>query len=177
MPVSLNECKRNGVIDHDDDDILINQLIQAAVSHLDGFQGILGRCMVTQTWTVDQARFDRSFVLPVPNVTQVEIRYRDTSEVQQTLPANVIFHHPVSLGTCVMIDSDANLPEVSDKGIAPITVAFTAGFGAATAVPWALKLAVMQLVRQLYDDRGGMGAIEAGSMVRNLIAPYRWVRV
>ena len=48
-PVTLAEAKAWCRVDHIDDDTLISSLIDAAVSKLDGYSGILGRCMVTQT--------------------------------------------------------------------------------------------------------------------------------
>ena len=49
-PVSRTEAKAHLRVDGTGDDDLIDGLIDAAVAHLDGYTGILGRCMVTQTW-------------------------------------------------------------------------------------------------------------------------------
>jgi len=174
-PVTLHECKQNGVIDYSSDDALIEQMIKAAVSHLDGFQGVLGRCIVTQTWTVEQPCLERDFVLCVPDVSSVVINYLDTSGASQVLPAQHIEVHPVHKGTRIAINREFDLPDLSDDSEAPVSVEFTAGFGGPSMVPWALKLAIMQLVRQMYDDRTGQGALEMSSMVKRLIFPYRWV--
>jgi len=49
-PVTLAEVKNHCRIDHSDDDTLVQSYIDAAVAHVEGWSGVLGRCLVTQTW-------------------------------------------------------------------------------------------------------------------------------
>lgn len=65
--VELPELKAHLRVDHDDDDILIASLEMAAVAHLDGWTGILGRCILPQTWAVNLPA--GCHVLPFPDVT------------------------------------------------------------------------------------------------------------
>src|SRR5690606_10673336 len=59
QPVTLAEAKLHLRVDHDDEDALISNLIQAATGHLDGWTGILGHCLVEQVWRQDHDRFAR----------------------------------------------------------------------------------------------------------------------
>src|SRR5690606_16820554 len=65
-------------VDGADDNAVIEGLIRAAVSHLDGWTGILGRCLVEQTWRVDFDRFDQCMRLPLgPVIEIVSVTWRD----------------------------------------------------------------------------------------------------
>lgn len=65
--VDLIELKQHLRVDHGDDDALIASLQLAAVAHMDGWTGILGRCILAQTWAVDLPA--GCHVLPFPDVT------------------------------------------------------------------------------------------------------------
>jgi uncharacterized phiE125 gp8 family phage protein len=49
-PVSLSEAKAHLRVTSSAEDAVIQMYLDAAVSYLDGWAGVLGRCMVTQTW-------------------------------------------------------------------------------------------------------------------------------
>ncbi|MEH7827111.1 head-tail connector protein [Gemmobacter denitrificans] len=48
--VALEDLKLHLRVDHDDEDDLIEALQAAAVAHLDGWKGVLGRAIKAQTW-------------------------------------------------------------------------------------------------------------------------------
>lgn len=68
--VTLPELKAHLRVDGTDDDDLIEALEKAAVSHLEGWRGILGRCIKRQTWLVE---YDTAgaWRLPFPDVLEV----------------------------------------------------------------------------------------------------------
>ncbi|MER8699690.1 hypothetical protein [Mesorhizobium sp. M1273] len=60
--------------------------IGAAVSRLDGKEGRLGRCLLTQEWTLYLDCFPTCIELPLPPLQEVvHIKYLDTDGVLQTL--------------------------------------------------------------------------------------------
>lgn len=69
--VSLEELKAYLRVDGTHEDALITALEKAAVAKLDGYRGILGRCILEQTWEVS---FDEAgrFHLPLTDIVSVQ---------------------------------------------------------------------------------------------------------
>lgn len=159
MPVSLDRLKAHLRVDHFDEDDLIASYMQAAVDHLDGWQGLLGRCMVTQTWRLDAPDgVSGSVVLPFPDVVAVAATDADGAAVAVALREG-------AGGTVVMLDRAA------------VKIDMTAGFGAAADVPEALKVAILILAGDLYEGRTSQATEGTKGAVDRLIGPYRWGRV
>jgi uncharacterized phiE125 gp8 family phage protein len=176
LPVSTDECKTHAIVDFDDDDALIGGLISAAVAKLDGYQGILGRCIVNQTWRQDLPRFLREIRLPVPDVSDVVVKYRDSDGAEQTVSGDHVQFYPAPLGTLVTISTDFPAPALESGNRSPVSVEFTAGFGGAADVPAPLKVAIHQIVARLYEDRAGDKG-DLSPAVLGLIGPYRWTKI
>lgn len=176
-PVTLDEVKAQAMVDFDDDDDLLTGLRDAAVAYLDGFRGILGRAVVTQTWEIKHAGFTRTFRLPVPDVTAASITYMDADGAEQSVPAGQIVVLPVITGTMVKLSDSFTFPALEDDNPAPVAVQFTCGFGGAADVPANLKLAVKALAATWYESRASEAGEALPMGIEVLIAPYRWVTV
>ena len=180
-PVSLEEAKRHLGVDFPDDDALITAQIGAAVAHLDGWAGVLGRCMVSQEWRQDFACWpvDRILRLPFPDVTAVTVSYFDSSDVEQTVASSNYELLGDHLSGGVWLRDSFSMPSLYDDRRTPVRVAFTAGYGAVAAVPSALKAAILMHVGHLYENREsvvvGVSATEVPQSYEPLIAPYRRV--
>lgn len=88
LPVSIDDVKKSLRIDSDDDDDLIDALIQAAVDHYEGWTGILGICLVEQTWRQSFDRFDRALCLPLgPVIQAASVSWRNAAGQIATIPA------------------------------------------------------------------------------------------
>lgn len=87
--VSLDELKAHLRYDAADQDAYIASCRAAALAHLDGYAGVLGRAMVQQTWRLYLDRFPHGRIrLPLPPLRDVEaITYVDGDGVTQTLAA------------------------------------------------------------------------------------------
>ena len=209
LPVTVDEAKEhlrvaiydaNGAVLAGDDDALIGAYIGAAVSHLDGWTGILGRALVEQTWRMDFDRFCTELKLPLAPVTDiVSITWRNED------------------GQIATVDSDEYLLKVDGGGNAyvrfrnaysfpsglyesdPVSVTFKAGYPttpaveadpeavppveaapATSTVPSAIKVAILLLVGHWYESRE---ATVAGSIselpfaVNALLAPFRRISI
>ena len=172
QPVSLEEAKAHLRVDSDEDDTLIGSLIAAAVGHLDGATGILGRCLVTQEWALDLDAFPETIVLPLAPVVSVDaVKYLDDDGEQQTLASS---GYVVSAGR-IEAAPDTDWPSTQARNGA-VTIEFTAGYGAATDVPPALKAAILLLIGNWYENREtvnvGNIASELPFTVQALTTPY-----
>ena len=102
--MSLVDMKLHLRVDDDEEDDLIVQLMRGAVAHLDGWKGVLSRCILPQTWSV--AGVVGVNVLPFPDVTEARV---DGAAVEVV---------NTGLGPCVTLDEaatvefDCALPEV-----------------------------------------------------------------
>lgn len=176
MPVSIAEAKAHTIIDADEDDVLVEGLISAAVSHLDGYQGVLGRCMVTQQWRIDLRSWRRCIPLPFPDVASAVVTYADVDGATQTLATSSYELVEGHRGAQILIRPGVDLPSLQDDKAEPVSITFTAGFGAVADVPWALKVAIMQLVAHWYQHREAVGDGSKTPLAFDaLIAPYRWM--
>ncbi|WP_406871618.1 head-tail connector protein [Aminobacter sp. P9b] len=177
-PISVAEAKSHLRIDISDDDGLIEAYIAAAVDHLDGWSGILGRALVTQSWRQDFAGFGclRLPLGPVASIT--EIKYFDDDNVQQTLANTVYTHLSDALGTYVALKPDQVWPSSYSRPDA-VSITYAAG-SAAADVPPALKAAIFLMVGNWYANREtttetAMTELPIGAYA--LMSPYRRIGV
>jgi uncharacterized phiE125 gp8 family phage protein len=182
LPVSLDEAKAHLRIDFGDDDPYVMGLISAATAHLDGWSGILGRALVTQTWRQSLPAFPGCGVIrlplaPVQAVT--EVTYRDGDGSEQVLDAGVYSSVLVdALGPYVRRCSGCSWPATAPMDDA-VAVTFTAGYGGPGEVPQAIRHAILLLMGHWYANRE---PVNIGNITSNLdfavtalLAPFRHV--
>jgi uncharacterized phiE125 gp8 family phage protein len=178
-PVTLTEAKSQCRVDHTDDDTLIGLLISAATAYLDGYAGVLGRALVTQTWRQDLESFSDPLRLalgPVASITSVT--YYDADNAVQTLAGTVYGLFSDEFGAYLALKPDQTFPSVYSRQDA-ISVTYVAGV-ADSAVPAPIKHAILLMVGHWYANRE---AVAPGQMydvpmaVDALIRPYRRVGV
>ncbi|MEM7301914.1 MAG: head-tail connector protein [Pseudomonadota bacterium] len=177
--VNLGDLKAWCRADYADDDSLLTALEVAAVSRMDGWSGILGRCLLTQTWRVDRAGWpsDRAQELPFPDVGSVTVKYFDTDNVEQVVSSsNYELLEGVSGGFIRFLPTFDSPAINSDRSDA-VRIEVTAGYGDASAVPAPLVTAIKMLVAHWYENREavvvGSASTEVPMTVAALIAPYR----
>jgi uncharacterized phiE125 gp8 family phage protein len=183
--VTLAEAKAHLRVEHGEEDTLITTYLQAAINRLDGFAGILGRCLITQSWRVDTYDVppDDTIRLLFPDVSAVSIAYVDPDGATQTLDAAVYHLVHDAMGGRVDLAHGASWPATAIRPDA-VRVTVTAGYGAtAAAVPHPIKAAILLMVADLYRNRETVtigvssAAIPMSMTVDALIAPYRRVGI
>lgn len=188
LPVSIDEAKKHlrvAIYDADgnmlpgDDDDLIEGLIRAAVSHLDGWTGILGRALVEQTWRLDFDAFCRPMRLPLGPINEIEsITWRNAAgQVATIAPSNYALRTDAR-GAYVHWDRSYSFPGDLYES-APISVTFTAGVAPAD-VPAAIKVAILLLVGTWFDNREATvftSVSELPFAVSALLTPFRRMTV
>lgn len=167
-------------VDHSSEDDLITSLVAAAVGYLDGPTGILGRALATQTWRQDFEEWDDLYLplLPVQSVSSV--KYYDVDNVLRTLDTSVYTTTTEAAGLEIDLKFGQTWPITYQREDA-IQVQFVAGYGAASAVPAAIKSAILLLVGHWYFNREavviGTTPTELPMAVSALLAPYRRIGV
>jgi uncharacterized phiE125 gp8 family phage protein len=179
--LTLADAKAHCRVDHSEDDTLLSSLISAVTSHLDGYAGVLGRALVTQTWRADYAGFDdlRLPLWPVASVTSVT--YIDGADASQTISAGNYELGRDGMGAFIAAAPGFSWPQTAAR-VSPVSV--TAVYGTALSdVPNAINAAALLLVGDLYRNRetvavGGVAnVIPMSATVDALLAPYRRVGV
>lgn len=177
LPVTVQEAKDHTIIDFADDDGLVERLIQAATDHLDGFTGILGRCIVNQQWRQDYKGWASCLRLPFPNVSAVQVEYIDADGVTQTVDTTDYQAITDPLGVRVQFLGSFSAPALG-RSLTPVQITFTAGYGAPENVPWDIKAAICMLVAHWYEQRSAASGKEQRPMpfaVDVLLGKHRWV--
>ena len=176
MPVSLDEAKAAVRVDGDVENAFLEHLIASAVDHLDGRAGLLGRCMVTQTWRYRTNRLSRETLLDMPDGVGAVIRYRTTGGGEETVPDD---HLHLVEGVKGVIVFYTGPGFVTAGAIDAISLDVTFGWEPAQ-VPVSLKRAILMLVAHWFTNREAIGDGRLARIpygVDDLIASYRWLRI
>lgn len=159
----------------------INMYIDAATRKLDGRDGFLGRCLLTQTWKLILDWFPPSIALPLPPCQSVEsIAYVDVAGQGQTLAAETYQVAGIGApdGARIVPAFGKSWPVMRHMPEA-VTVTFKAGYGdTAEDVPEPIKTAIKMHAAFLYENResalvGGDSVIDLSQPVLDLISGYR----
>lgn len=179
-PVSLAEAKEHIHVDHNDEDVRIAGLILTATRKLDGQSGLLGRCLISQTWRMTLDRFSNEIVLPLPPCISVD-RISYLNSAGDEVDVDAADYRVTGLGSLdgarIRAARGKSWPNTFDTGSA--FVEFTCGFGDDPEdVPEPLRTAILMHVGHLYEHREsvtlGTGFItETPHGYEDLIRDYR----
>ena len=175
-PVTLAELKAHLRVDFADDDTVISACLAAATDHLDGYSGITGQCLSSQTWMAIGPRpcccEVRLELPPVTAVTSVRVR-QSGAWVTLTAGSGYVVRGLGDVAT-IRPPSGASWPTMDDDEEA-FEVTFSTG--PATCPP-ALRAALLLMAGHLYANREGLANAALREMplgLGALIAPQRRV--
>ncbi len=155
-PVTLAEVKGHIRVDHDNDDTAIAAYIKTATQSLDGRDGLLGRCLITQSWTLTLDSFASEIIIPLPPCQSIgAITYVDPDGATQTLApaAYQAFGLGDDHGARVRPAHGTSWPATRNQPGA-VTITFTAGFGDGPEdIPEPIRTAIKMHVGHLYEHR------------------------
>ncbi|NOV15880.1 hypothetical protein E5S70_07235 [Ensifer adhaerens] len=182
-PVSLEEARQHCRADATDDDAVISAFIDAAITHLDGWSGVMGRCIINQGWRLNAADWPACGVilLPFPDVSAATVKYLDDDGVEQTVDVALFDRLEDERGTIIRFRDSFTYPSIANDRADGVRVEFTAGYGAtAVDVPAAIRIAILLMVAHWYANRetatdGVLSEIPFGASA--LIAPFRRIGV
>jgi uncharacterized phiE125 gp8 family phage protein len=173
-PIDLATAKLHCRVDGTDEDTLITALIVAAREQA---EHETGRALVTQTWEQVHDSFPEAFVLrkaPIQSVTSV--KYLDSAGVEQTISA-----------LDYLLDKDSEPGYVvpaygkawpASYGVPnAVRCRYVAGYGAAAAVPQAIKQWMLLAIGMMYSQRESGAAAQMHTLPDRfwggLLDPYR----
>lgn len=174
-PVTTSEAFAHMRLSDESELTLVQSLITAARQHV---ESLTERALITQTWTLKLDEFPCwEIKVPRPNLIAVSsITYVDTAGATQTLSSANYLVDASSMPGRITPAYGMSWPSTRCQNNA-VTITFTAGYGAAAAVPQALKLAILQLVAHWFEFRE---PVISGTIVANvpitvdrLIGPFR----
>lgn len=174
-PLTLAEAKLHCKVDIADDDTLITALIVAARQQV---EHRTGRALVTQQWELTLERFAARILLPHPALVSVQsVKYLDDSGVLQTL-ASTEYQVVISeLVGYIQLAYGKSWPSCRAQPDS-VVVAYTAGYGAAAAVPSSIKAWMLMAIGTMYGQREAVGEGQKNEVPRDFFAglldPY-WV--
>lgn len=150
-PVTLAEAKSHCRVDISTDDVLIQTYIDAATEKA---QAELQRAIITQTRRVYLDAFDGDEIeLPYPKLQSVtSVKYYDANGVLQTLSPGSYFVDDKAIVGSVVLWSGSSWPATADRPNA-VEIEYVCGYGAASAVPKCVKVAILHLVAHWYENR------------------------
>ncbi len=164
-PVTTAEAKAHLNVDISDDDTEIGNLITVARQHA---EEITGRSFITQTWVQMLDSFPPVILLERGDVISITtLKYLDTDGNLQTLAADQYQTDFTANPARVMPARTVNWPTISSLDFNAVQVTYTAGYGAASAVPELIKDAIKILVAHLY----GFGR-EIATEMRLQVVPH-----
>lgn len=167
------------------EDLEIADLVAAATAWLDGKDGVLGRAILEQTWTLYLDCFPacRVLSLPLPPLISVEsVTYVDQNGVTQTWSSALYTVHAGERAELEPVYG-GSWPSIRRQRRS-IAITFKAGYGATEAdCPRPLRQAVRFMVADAFMQREtsvlGISATEVKSSVTvdRLIRPFRIPRL
>jgi uncharacterized phiE125 gp8 family phage protein len=131
-------------------------MILAATQRLDGRDGSLGLCLITQSWTLTLDAFTAEIAIPLPPCQSIDaITYVDPDGATQTLDAGAyqVFGLGSADGAKVRPAHGTSWPAIRNQPDA-VAITFTAGFGDNPGdIPEPIRTAIKMRVGHLYENR------------------------
>jgi uncharacterized phiE125 gp8 family phage protein len=147
------------------DSARITLLITAARNAM---ENITDRSFITQTWTMHLDVFPEEIQIPKGKLIAISsFLYDDASGVEQSLAVTTDYTLDNN-GKKARLTPTTSWPSTLSTKKGVVRLVYTAGYGAASAVPPAVKESIIAKVEQLYmkDDRNE-------EMLKSLISPYK----
>lgn len=151
-PISLAEAKLHLHVDENDEDTLISALI---VTAREAAEARTGRALISQTWRYTAEIWPDAGIieLPRPNLISVQaISYLDFAGVRQTLAADDCQVVTDGLLGTVLPAYGTGWPACRIT-TGSIRIDYTAGYGAAAAVPQSIKAWMLLALATWYAQR------------------------
>jgi uncharacterized phiE125 gp8 family phage protein len=150
-PLTLDEIKTHLKISGSAEDTYLTLLLDAVV---DFFEKYTKRNLITRTYETYRDTFDNDLeIRQSPSVSVSKIEYL-VSDVLTTLSTDVYFLLVSNTFPRLSLKAGQEWPTGMDDREQAVKITFTAGYGAASDVPEDIKVALLQHIAALYENRG-----------------------
>lgn len=174
-PISVGEAKAHCRVSITDDDALLSALVIAARQHVESYTR---RALITQTWegTLDQfpdsgqAAYrglgttvgrESEIALPLPPLVSVtSVKYLETAAGALTTLATTEYLVDTASQPGRLTPAYGKYWPCTYPVMNAVTIRYVAGYGAAGAVPQAVKQAMLLLIGSWYDAREQWSVVE-----------------
>lgn len=177
LPVSLEEVKKALRVDSADDDEMLENLIQSAVDHYEGWTGILGICLVEQTWRQSFDRYEHCLRLPLGPMIEVDaVATRSAAGVDTPVQSGSYTIETDAAGRSVVrfIDGFSMPNDAADRSA--ISIEYRAGWPITDnkpTVPADIRTAIIARVQIGYEQTATDAGMTIASMESALISKWR----
>jgi uncharacterized phiE125 gp8 family phage protein len=172
-PVTLAEVKLNCRIDGTDEDTLLTSMIVAARQRA---EHLLGRALCTQTLEVVLDEFPSGIKLQPKIQSVTSLKYIDITGTQQTLNSGSYLVDLDSEPGWIVPAYGYEWPETQSIPNA-VRIRYVSGYGAASAVPNAIKQWMLVYISTMYSERSAVINGSLSDLPREFFAalldPYR----
>jgi len=175
-PIELSEAKNHLRIDGTDEDTLISGLIATAREHAEHFTR---RAFITQTWELwlDAWPDGECITLPLPPLQSVaHVKYYGIDDTEYTFDSANYFVDTNNEPGRVVLGYSKSWPTLTLRPANGIVVRYVCGYGAASAVPQAIKQAMLLHIGAMFENREAVvsGSVNVLPMAYGaLLWPYR----
>lgn len=146
-PVSASEFKTFARIDGADEDTLIDALLKTARQMAEDY---CERSFITQTWKLYGNNFPTEILIPRGKVISItSVKYTTTTALDTTFTD---FTSSLQNDIGVIVPNDS-WPDTDAEVPNSVEIVYTAGYGAASAVPESIKTAIKMIASDLFENR------------------------
>jgi len=160
----LDDVKKSALrVYNEDDDYRISRLI---VSAREAFENFANRILLSSTWDLYLDAFADVIELIPPATSVTNIKYQDSSDVQQTLAITYYVTDFITEPARITLAYGQSWPSTYGE-LNDVVIRFVAGYANAAAVPEGIKQGMMLHIQEAYDGTDRTASYEA------LWWPYR----
>ena len=174
-PVSLDEAKDHLKVPYNDEDALIQTFIGAATNYAETHTR---RALMERTFTYYLDKFPDvpTIELPKPKLSAVSsVKYYDISDVLQTLASSKYGVDTVSEPGRIRLVEGEIWPDVKDRKLNAVQIAYTAGYINSWSIPPAIRTAVLLMVSHWFENREAVVVGPTGLRIKEVPQSANWL--
>lgn len=176
-PITTAEAKTHCRVTSADDDTYIDTLIATARQWV---EGEIKRALITQSWVLYLDAFPDVINVPFPPFIAVTtFKYTDTDGNPQTVTGSLYQTDIKTEPGRIALAEGQSWPDTQARTFNVVELEYTAGYGAASAVPADLKHVIKFAVKLHYDLREpivtgvALQEYKGAASLRSLLAQYK----